>query len=197
MGSTSLAHEAQQQKRIQTFKVEQRNKFGPLGSFRATCKSNTLHLSLHDHYTPFISRSKGHPQFGHSFLSPFPKRERDLCFSAHTKDAALTKPSLTPGWAGCRWSKSRFLLMFFSITTTTTLSATGWGPSRDLSSEKILIGFLGTVWLMWVVFFKWILQLSQGRDWLHSTFISVYAASECLAPRSSLTKDQPIHFIRK
>lgn len=39
--------------------------------------------------------------------------------------------------------------------------------------------------------------LDQGRGWLHDRFPSAYAASESWAPRSGLTKHQPINFIRK
>lgn len=39
--------------------------------------------------------------------------------------------------------------------------------------------------------------LDQRRGWLHGRFPSVYAASKSWAPRSGLTKHQPINFIRK
>lgn len=39
--------------------------------------------------------------------------------------------------------------------------------------------------------------LDEGRGWLHGRFTSIYAASECWAPTSGLTQDQPINFIRK
>lgn len=95
---------------------------------------NPTHLSSHD--------QKGTQSLVAPLISvTIPNGERGLHFSAHTKGTALTKPSLNPGWPGSSWPKSRFLLLF--CFPTTTPSATGWGPSRDLNWEKTLIGFPG------------------------------------------------------
>lgn len=133
------------------------------------------------------------------FQSPFPKGKRGLNSSAHTKGAALTKRSLNSGSPGSRQLKSRFLLLFcFSITTTTTPFAIGWGPSKDLSWEKTDKAPRQSLADGFGIFqVEATALLDQGTVWLRGRLTPLHTASEGLAPRSGLTQDKPINFIRK